>query len=252
MTTRLPRESNGYSREDSATQVQQRRSNARETAENSPAAEVMGIRAPRDARQGQKDRYAQEQETNETATMSVPPHSRWQVLMVEYELLDSTVSQLMQRVWTSGLVLIALSLIGMSYLSVTLKPALVETTRIIALVGGVGSLLALAWWAMERKIFVAQRVAEYRRDELERQLGLRSGLYLTFLRQSRRLGNSRDSALARQISEGDEALEDDLKNLALNPTTKSSIPSFLSDRTVWSLVPWLLVVAWVGLYFVKM
>ncbi len=259
MTTRIPRETNGHGRDEGVAQLQPRRS-ARETAENSPAAEVMGIRVPREARQERQERSEriarvqprEQEEMAETAAMSVPPKNRWQVLMVEYELLDSSIAQIMQRVWMSGLVLISLSLAGMAYLSVTLKPGLEETLRIIGLMGGVGSVLALAWWVMERRMFTAQRVAEYRRDEIERELGLRSGLYMTFLRQSRRLGSSRDSALARQMSEGDDDLQDDLKDLALSPAGKSSLPAFFSDRTLWSLVPWLLTLAWIGLYVVKM
>ena len=44
----------------------------------------------------------------ESVAMKVPPRNRWQVLLIEYELLDAYWSQLHQRVWMSGLALIGL------------------------------------------------------------------------------------------------------------------------------------------------
>lgn len=246
MTTRSQREmSNGKA--DGVAQGPQRLRNAREAAENSPAAQVLGLRAPREGRQERQER----EDPAESVVMSVPPRNRWQVLMVEYELLDSYVGQVSQRVWTSGLVLIGLSLLGLASMG-TLKPGLVDTARVVALVGGIGSVLAVGWWVLLRRLFLVQRVAEYRRDEIERELGLRSGLYLTFLRQSRRIGSSRNSAIARQLSEGDAELEGDLRDLSKSPAAKARIPRFLSDKLIWSLAPWLLIAAWVGMYFVKL
>jgi hypothetical protein len=182
--------------------------------------------------------------------MSVPPRNRWQVLMVEYELLDSYVGQVGQRVWTSGLVLVGLSLLGLVSMG-TMKPGLEDTARVVALVGGIGSALAVGWWVLLRRLFLVQRVAEFRRNEIERELGLRSGLYMTFLRQSRRVGSSRNSAIARQLSEGDAELEEDLRDLSQSPEAKVRIPRFLSDKLIWSLAPWLLIAAWAGMYLLK-
>lgn len=249
MTTRGPRDAtNGANgKVDSGVQSPQRPWNARDTAERSPAAEAMGLYPNRNPR----PQVQEKEDPAESTTMNVPPRNRWQVLMVEYELLDSDISTVSQRVWMSGLVLIGLSLLGLAYLA-NLKPGVQDTTRVIGLVGGVGSLLALGWWVLLRRLFSAQHIAEYRRNEIERELGLRSGLYSTFLRQSHRVGSSRESALARQIAEGDADVEADLEDVALDSTNHSRIPGFLSDRLVWSLVPWLLILAWGGLYFVKM
>ncbi|MBI4311066.1 MAG: hypothetical protein HY681_04720 [Chloroflexi bacterium] len=247
MTTRGPRQySNG--KVEGPIQATPRPRNARETAENSPAAAIMGIRAPRDTGFEREER---EETTTERAAMSVPPRNRWQVLMVEYELLDSDIDQVTQRVWTGGLVLIGLSLVGLAFLAGNLKPGLTDSSRAIALVGTVGTVLSLGWFVLLRRLFTAQRIAEYRRNEIERELGLRSGLYMTFLRQSRRVGSSRESALARQLSEGDADLEEALQDVALSPEAHAKLPGFLSDRLVWSLVPWVLAAAWVGLYLVK-
>ena len=187
----------------------------------------------------------------ETAAMRVPPRSRWQVLLIEYELLDSFNATTQSRVWTSGLVLVGLSMLGLTFMSTTLKSGGEEALQVIGLVGIVATLLSLGWWILLRRLFTAQRITEYRRNEIERELGLRSGLYLTFLRQTRRADARRVSNLARQVSEGDEDLESNLTNVALNPGTQTWLPGFISDRLVWSLVPWLLTGAWVGLYILK-
>jgi hypothetical protein len=53
------------------------------------------------------------------------------------------------------------------------------------------------------------------------------------------------------MSEGDEVLETDLKDLSASPEGRPWFPRLMSERMVWNLVPWLLIGAWVGLYFVK-
>ena len=187
----------------------------------------------------------------ETAAMRVPPRSRWQVLLIEYELLDSFNADIQSRVWMSGLVLVGLSMVGLVFMATTLKSGGEETLRVIGLLGTVSTLLSLGWWILLRRLFTSQRITEYRRNEIERELGLRSGLYLTFLRDTRRADARRVSNLARQVSEGDEDLESNLTNVALSPAGQSWLPGFISDRLVWSLVPWLLIGTWVGLYLLK-
>ena len=187
----------------------------------------------------------------ETAAMRVPPRNRWQVLLIEYELLDAYLAQLNQRVWTSGLFLVGLSMIGVAFLAATLDTGKLESLRLIGLVGGVASLLTVGWWLLLRRMFASQRVAEYRRNEIERELGMRSGLYLTFLRQNRRFESRRASNLARQIAEGDEDLEASLREFATSAEGRPWLPRFMAERLVWSLAPWLLIAAWVGLYIMK-
>lgn len=180
--------------------------------------------------------------------MKVPPRNRWQVLLVEYELLDAYISQLTSRVWSSGMVLIGLSMLGISFLASTLQPGEAITLNLIGLVGGVASLLAVGWWLLLRRMFASQRVAEYRRNEIERELSMRSGLYLTALRQNRRFESRRAASMARQMSDGDEELEDSLRQFAASSEGRPFFPRIMAERLVWSLIPWLLIVAWGGLY----
>ncbi len=184
----------------------------------------------------------------EAATMKVPPRNRWQVLLVEYELLDAYIAQLTSRVWSSGMVLIGLSMLGVSFLAATLEPGETITLNLIGLVGGVASLLAVAWWLLLRRMFASQRVAEYRRNEIERELSMRSGLYLTALRQNRRFEARRAASMARQMSDGDEDLEDALRQFAASSEGRPWFPRIMAERLVWSLIPWLLIAAWGGLY----
>ena len=187
----------------------------------------------------------------EAATMRVPPRNRWQVLLIEYELLDTYWAQLHQRIWMSGLVLVGLTMVGISWMAAIMDTGLVETQRMIGLIGGVSSLLAIGWWFLLRRLFTAQRVAEYRKNEIERELGMRSGLYMTILRQSRKFGAGKSGAMARQLAEGDDLLEHDLREFATSAEARPWLPRFMAERLVWSLVPWLLIAAWAALYALK-
>ena len=81
----------------------------------------------------------------ETAAMKVPPRNRWQVLLVEYELLDAYLLTLSQRIWTSGLVLIGLSLIGIAFMAVGMDSSREETSSIIGLMAAAASVMAVVW-----------------------------------------------------------------------------------------------------------
>ena len=187
----------------------------------------------------------------ESAAMRVPPRNRWQILIIEYELLDAYWSQLHQRVWMSGLFLVGMSMVGLTFMAVTLKVGELESRQMIGLIGSVATLMTVGWWLLLRRLFTAQRVAEYRRNEIERELGMRSSLYLTFLRQSRLFGSRRTASVARQVAEGDDDLEAGLRELATSPEGRPWLPQFMAERLVWTLVPWLLIAAWAGLYLMK-
>ena len=176
---------------------------------------------------------------------------RWQVLLIEYELLDAYWSQLQQRVWMSGLVLVSLSMVGIVFLLTVMDPTRPQTTDSVGLISIVASLLAVGWWLLLRRMFSGQKIAEIRRNEIEKELGMRSSLYLTFLRQNQKSGPRKSSNLARKIADGDDELELDLVNLSTNPDSTSWLPGFISDRWVWSVVPWLLIGSWVALYVIK-
>ncbi|MBI4201217.1 MAG: hypothetical protein HY531_02880 [Chloroflexi bacterium] len=187
----------------------------------------------------------------ETAAIKVPPRNRWQVLLLEYELLDAYWAATHQRVWMSGLVLVGLSMLGLTFLASTMKPGEVESLQMIGLIGGVSSLLTAGWWLLLRRLFSAERVAEYRKNEIERELGMRSGIYLTFLRQSRLFGARRAASAAREMAEGDLELEQGIKEFSTSSEGRPWLPRFMADRLVWSLVPWVLIAAWGGLYLLK-
>lgn len=223
-------------------------SNPRESRAREPREprETVETREPRQPRV-----FREDESPAEEAAMRVPPRNRWQVLLIEYELLDGYWSGLQQRVWTSGLFLVGLSMIGIAFLAVTLKSGLQETKDLIGLIGGVAALLSVAWWLLLRRMFAAERVAEYRKNEIERELGMRSALYLTFLRQSRLFGARRGSSRARQLAEGDDEIEAGLKQLDASPQGRSLLPRLMAERLVWNLVPWLLIAAWAGLYVTK-
>ena len=57
----------------------------------------------------------------EQAAMKVPPRNRWQILIVEYELLDVYLSGLQQRVWVSGMVIAGLTMFGVTFLATMLE-----------------------------------------------------------------------------------------------------------------------------------
>ena len=187
----------------------------------------------------------------ESAAMRVPPRSRWQVLLMEYELLDAFWTHLHQRIWTSGLVLVGLSMVGISFLAVTMNAGKNESLQVIGLVGGVAALLSVGWWLLLRRLFSAQRIAEYRKIEIERELGMRSGLYLSFLRQGRLSGARRSGSLVRGMAEGDDELEHDLREFANSSEARLWLPTFMAERVVWSVVPWVLIGAWLALYVLK-
>ncbi len=187
----------------------------------------------------------------ETAAMRIPPRNRWQVLLIEYELLDAYWSNLQQRIWMSGLFLVGMSMIGIGFLAPILDKGDSESLRVIALIGGVASLLAVGWWLLLRRLLAAQGVAEYRKNEIERELGMRSSLYLTFLRQARNFGSRRGSTLSRQMAEGDEDLEEGLREFGASAVGQPWLPRLMTERMVWTLVPWLIIAAWAGLYMIK-
>ena len=60
-----------------------------------------------------------------------------------------------------------------------------------------------------------------------------------------------NAAISMQIADGDDELELDLVNLSANPDSSSWLPGFISDRWVWSVIPWLLIGSWIALYVIK-
>ena len=187
----------------------------------------------------------------ESAAMKVLPRNRWQVLLMEYELLDSYGTTLHQRIWMSALVLIGLSMVGVTFLAAGVSVDESEVLGVIGLVGTVASLITVGWWLLQRRLSALQEVGQYRKREIERELGMRTEIYLGFLRQSRHLRLRRRGTSARLFAEGDEVLEGDLQAFAASPESKPWFPRLMSERLVWNLVPWLLIAAWGVLYAMR-
>lgn len=187
----------------------------------------------------------------ETAAMKVPPRNRWQVLLVEYELLDSYLLTLTQRVWTSGLVLIGLSLIGIAFMAVGMDSTREETSSIIGLMATTASVMAVVWWILQRRLFSMQAVAEFRKREIEREMGMRSEIYLTFLKQGRNLKLRRRESMVKGLAEGDAHLEADLFRFIKTPEAQPKFARLMGERITWGMVPWVLMLSWILLYFLK-
>ena len=187
----------------------------------------------------------------ETAAMKVPPRNRWQVLLVEYELLDAYLLTLSQRIWTSGLVLIGLSLIGIAFMAVGMDSSREETSSIIGLMAAAASVMAVVWWILQRRLFSMQAVAEFRKREIEREMGMRSEIYLTFLKQGRNLRLRRREAMVKGLAEGDSQLENDLFRFIKTPEARPRFSRLMGERITWGMVPWILMLSWVMLYLLK-
>jgi hypothetical protein len=186
----------------------------------------------------------QKQPVQNAGSMRVPPGSRWQVLLMEYEILDSYWMQLHQRIWLSGLIVVGLSTVGLTFLASGLIGDAVSRVTVLNLIGTIAVILTFGWWLLIRRILAGQRVAEYRKREIERELGLRMEIYLAYLRQSRTFGTRRAGQVVRNLADGDELISVDLEKLAQSSETKPLLPGIVGEKVVWNLLPWILIAGW--------
>jgi hypothetical protein len=188
---------------------------------------------------------------DEESNTIVPQRSKWQVLLMEYELLDAFWTHIHGRIWSSGLVLVGLSMLGVAFLAVAMDPRSEFTAGVVGLVSTVAILLSLGWWLLLRRLHSMQRVAEYRKREIERDLGMRHELYLSFLRERRAPGR-RPGPVVQRLAEGDDALGQDLRGFAQSNEANPWLPRLMGEQLVWNSVPWLLIIAWAALLILKL
>lgn len=173
--------------------------------------------------------------------------TRWQALMMEYEMLDSYGIHNHQRIWMSGLVLITLTMLGIVFLGAGVSGRTPEL-NIITFIAGVAILLTIFWWVLVRRMLGYMRVSEYRKREIEQELGLRMELYLGFARHGRRGQHARE--VAADLAEGEPELQQDFSAFLGSSAGKSMLPGLPSEGIVWNLIPLLFIGAWIALWFI--
>ena len=133
--------------------------------------------------------------------MQVAEPNQRQALLIEYEILDSFWTHQHQWIWLSGLILIALSMLGMTFLPVGLEssPIQIPLITFVALLSGA---LIVIWWGILRQMLNSLQVVQHRKREIEKGLGMRMELYMNMSRQG---GGKRGKArrLANEESEDD-------------------------------------------------
>ena len=168
---------------------------------------------------------------------------RRQSQLVEYEILDSYWMHHHQWMWLSGLVLVTVSMFGMAVLPMGLAGHELRT-EIISFVSVISVALTLIWWGMLRHMLNALSVVQHRKREIERNLGMRMEFYLAASRAPRKRDRIRE--FAQQEAGDDPELRADLADFLRSVTVKQS---FLpGEQTAWSLIPFLLVGAWVAFW----
>lgn len=184
-------------------------------------------------------------------TMRVPPSTRWQVLLMEYELLDGYWMHMHQRIWLSGIVLVILSTVGLTFLATGVVADGIGRLNVLSLIGAVAVVLTFGWWLLVRRLVALQRVTEYRKREIERELGIRMELYLAYLRQGRLMGLRSSGRIIQKLSEGDEQLQGDLEQFSRSSDAAPWFPRVMSERAVWNLLPWVFIAAWAALWYMQ-
>ena len=169
--------------------------------------------------------------------------SKRQVLLMEYEILDSYWTHQHQWVWISGMVLVVLSLVGITFLPVGLSSEPLRTAM-ISFVSLLAGLLILAWWGLLRNMLGSIRVVQHRKMEIERQLGMRMEMYLSFLRSGRK--RSRVREMVQEEAGDDPELRADLADFLRSPGMR---PGYIpGEEWAWNLLPLLFLGAWGALW----
>jgi hypothetical protein len=172
--------------------------------------------------------------------LQVTEPGRRQTLLVEYEILDSFWTHQHQWIWLSGLILIGLSMLGMTFLPVGLdsNPIQVQLVTFVAVLAG--SLIVI-WWGLLRQMLSSLQVVQHRKREIEKGLGMRMEIYMNMSRQGGK--RERVRKFAQDESEDDPELRADLADFMRNTPTK---PGLLpGEEIAWNLVPVLFLGAWV-------
>ena len=117
----------------------------------------------------------------------IAQRSRAQLMLMEYELLDAYWVHLHQRIWLSALVVVGLTMIGVTFLASSAIPSDIRG-QLMTFVAVVAGLFTLGWWLLIRQMLLNQRVTEFRKKEMEREMGLRMQLYLGYAKNIRAYG----------------------------------------------------------------
>ena len=173
-------------------------------------------------------------------TTAVSEPQRRQSQLVEYEILDCHAMHHHQWMWVSGLVLVIVSMFGMTVLPMGLAGHELRA-EIISFVSVISVALTLLWWGMLRNMLNALAVVQHRKREIERNLGMRMEFYLAASRAPRKRERIRE--FAQQEAGDDPELRADLADFLRSITVK---PTFLpGEKAAWSAIPFLLMGAWV-------
>ena len=175
--------------------------------------------------------------------MSPPDPQKRQSQLVEYEILDSSWIHQHHWIWLSGLVLITLSMFGMTFLPVGLAGHSLQP-EIVSFISAIAVALTVIWWGILRQMLNTLNVIQHRKREIERNLGLRMEFYLAASRAPRKRQHIRE--FAQQEAGDDPELRADLADFLRSTTTR---PGLLpGESAAWSIVPMFFVVAWIAFW----
>ncbi|MBI4236346.1 MAG: hypothetical protein HY688_03205 [Chloroflexi bacterium] len=182
-------------------------------------------------------------EERERPVLHAVDQSKRQVLLMEYEILDSYWTHHHQWIWLSGMVLIGLSMLGITFLPVGLSNNPLRG-EIVTFVGVIAGLLILIWWGLVRQMLGALRIVHHRKKEIEKLLGMRMELYLSFARAGRRRQRVRE--MVQEEAGEDPELRADLADFLRTPGMR---PGFIpGEEWAWNLLPVLFLGAWAAFW----
>lgn len=175
--------------------------------------------------------------------MSPPDPQKRQSQLVEYEILDSSWMHQHHWIWLSGLVLITLSMFGMTFLPVGLAGHALQA-QIVSFISVIAVALTVIWWGILRQMLNTLNVIQHRKREIERSLGLRMEFYLAASRAPRKRQRIRE--FAQQEAGDDPELRADLSDFLRSTTAR---PGLLpGESAAWSIVPMFFIVAWIAFW----
>jgi hypothetical protein len=138
-------------------------------------------------------------------------------------------------------------MLGITFLGTGMPTGTPQLT-LVTFVATVAILLTLVWWALVRRMLSYMRITEYRKREIERDLGMRMELYMGFARERR--GRRRAREAVQEMAEGKPDLREDLSSFLDSPVAPTMSPMVPGERVVWNLLPLLFIGAWAVLWII--
>ena len=175
--------------------------------------------------------------------VQVTDSARRQALLIEYEILDSFWSHQHHWIWLSALVLISLSMLGMTFLPVGLDSNPLQT-QLVTFVAILAASLIVIWWGLLRQMLGSLRVVQHRKREIEKSLGMRMEIYMNMSRQGGRKQRLRE--LAHEEGGDDPELRADLADFLRSAAVRPGI--LPGEEIVWNLLPVLFLTAWAAFW----